>query len=207
REKLVELAAKHDIPVIEDNCYGDVHYDGEKPPALYALDDDPRQIYICSLSKIFAPGVRLGYVIAKPPMLERILAHRMDAGPNTLASAITHEYLKDRLWSHIETANDALKTKRDAMVDGLRRHLGNECTVTNPPGGLFVWVRLPDDADPAALKEIANRNGVDFAHGSGFHIHNNAGPYIRLAFGFPSVDQIQEGSKRLGNSLRELREA
>lgn len=205
RQKLVELARRHDVPVIEDNCYGDVHFDGDKPPALYALDDDPRQIYLCSLSKIFAPGVRLGYVLARQPMLERIMARRNDAGPNTLASAITHEYLKDRLWDHIEMANVGLKAKRDTLLTALHRHLGNECVVSRPAGGLFVWVRLPDDVDPGRLKEIAVEQGVDFAHGSDFHIHGNAGPYIRLAFGYPSIPEIEAGAERLGASLRAAR--
>jgi 2-aminoadipate transaminase len=205
RLKLVELAREYDIPVIEDNCYGDVHYDGEKPPALYALDDDPRQIYLCSLSKIFAPGVRLGYLLVRPPMLDKVLAKRNDAGPNTLASAVTHEYLKDRLWQHVEMANQALKVKRDTMIASLNRQLGNECIVSHPPGGLFIWVKLPDDVDPGRLKEIAVERGVDFAHGSDFHIRNDAGPYIRLAFGFPTVDEIEEGAVRLGESLRQAR--
>ncbi len=205
RLQLIELARCHDVPVIEDNCYGDVHYDGDKPQALYALDDDPRQIYLCSLSKIFAPGVRLGYLVVRPPMLEKVLAKRNDAGPNTLASAITHEYLKDRLWQHVEMANDGLKVKRDTMLAALHRQLGNECAVSQPPGGLFIWIRLPDDVDPGRLKEIAVDNGVDFAHGSDFHIRNDAGPHIRLAFGFPSVAEIEEGVSRLGKSVRQAK--
>ena len=205
RLELIELARRHDLPVVEDNCYADVHYDGQKQPALYALDPDPRQLYACSLSKIFAPGVRLGYIVARPPMLEKVAARRNDAGPNTLASAITHEYLKDRLWDHIAMANAALKVKRDTMVACLRRELGNECAVSNPPGGLFIWVRLPDDVDPGRLKEIAVGNGVDFAHGSDFHIRRNAGPFIRLAFGYPSVTEIEAGVARLGTSLRAAR--
>lgn len=205
RLQLVELARDHDVPVIEDNCYGDVHYDGDKPPALYALDDDPRQIYLCSLSKIFAPGVRLGYLVVRPPMLEKVLAKRNDAGPNTLASAITHEYLKDCLWQHVEMANAGLKVKRDTMLAALNRQLGNECIVSHPAGGLFIWVRLPDDVDPGRLKEIAVGRGVDFAHGSDFHIRNDAGPYIRLAFGFPTATEIEDGVARLGESLRLVR--
>ena len=205
RLELIELARRHDLPVVEDNCYADVHYDGQKQPALYALDPDPRQLYACSLSKIFAPGVRLGYIIARPPMLEKVAARRNDAGPNTLASAITHEYLKDRLWDHIAMANTALKVKRDTMVSCLRRELGNECVVSNPPGGLFIWVRLPDDVDPGRLKEIAVGNGVDFAHGSDFHIRRDAGPFIRLAFGYPTVAEIETGVARLGASLRAAR--
>ena len=207
RLELIELARRHDCYVVEDNCYADVHFEGEKPPALYALDDDPRQIYLCSLSKIFAPGVRLGYLTAAPAVLERILAKRNDAGPNTLAAAITHEYLHDRLWEHIDMVKAALKVKRDAMLAGLEAHLGNQCSFSRPVGGLFTWVRLPDDVDIARLQVIAADNDVNFAHGSNFHIRNDAGPYIRLAFGFPTVAEIEAGMARLGESVRAARGA
>ena len=205
RLRLVELARRHGVTVVEDNCYGDVHYEGEVPPALYALDDAPGQIYLCSLSKIFAPGVRLGYMVVRPPMLERVLSRRHDAGPNTLASAIVHEYLKERLWDHVAMANRSLKVKRDTMVAALQRELGNECSVARPPGGLFIWVRLPDDVDPDRMIAAGMEHGVEVAHGSEFHVRNDAGPCIRLAFGFPAVDEIEEGVRRLGAGLRAAR--
>jgi 2-aminoadipate transaminase len=205
RLELIELARRHDCMVVEDNCYADVHFEGDKPPALYALDDDPRHIYLCSLSKIFAPGVRLGYFTAAPAMLERILAQRHDAGPNTLAAAITHEYLQGRLWQHVEMISAALKVKRDAMLAGLETHLGNLCSFSHPVGGLFIWVRLPDDVDPGRLQEVAAERDVSFAHGSNFHIRGDAGPYIRLAFGFPTVAEIETGMARLGDSVRAAR--
>lgn len=205
RLELVALARQYDCVVVEDNCYADVHFEGEKPPALYALDDGPNQIYICSLSKIFAPGVRLGYLAAAPDMLERLLVHRNDAGPNTLAAAITAGYLEGRLWEHVEMANAALKIKRDAMLEALESELGNLCSWSRPIGGLFIWVRLPDDVDPGHLQEVAAAHEVSFAHGSNFHIHGDAGPYIRLAFGFPAVDEIREGIARLGVAVREAR--
>ena len=95
RKQLIELGKHYGVPIIEDNCYADVHYEGPLEPALYALDDDPNIIYLCSLSKILAPGFRLGYIYSKPPMLERLLARRSDAGSNSLAAAITAEFYKD----------------------------------------------------------------------------------------------------------------
>ncbi|MEM7020330.1 MAG: PLP-dependent aminotransferase family protein, partial [Pseudomonadota bacterium] len=95
RLEMVELARKFEVPIVEDNCYADVHYEGPIEPAIYALDDDPNHIYLCSLSKILAPGLRLGYILARPPMLEKILARRHDAGSNYLASAIVAEFYKN----------------------------------------------------------------------------------------------------------------
>ena len=203
RAELLACAKRHGCLVVEDNCYGDVHYDGAKPPALYAMDDWPEQVHIGSLSKIFAPGVRLGYVLARPPLLDRILARRHDAGPNTLSAAITTEYLGPDLWGHIEHANAALKVKRDTMLAALETHLGNWCSWSRPVGGLFIWVRLPDGLDTETLAALAAGRGVAFKPGSEYHVAGRDVPYIRLAFGFPDVAAIETGIARLGESIRE----
>ena len=208
RLELLRIAREHHCIVVEDNCYGDVHYEGDKPPALYALDDGPNQVYLCSLSKIFAPGVRLGYLTASSQELfERIIARRHDAGSNTLAAAITAEYLQGRLWAHCEMANVALKEKRDAMLAALETGLGNSCSWSHPPGGLFIWVRLPDEVDREELETIAAEREVSFAHGWDFHIHGEGGPYIRLAFGFATVPNIHEGIARLARSIEDASRA
>ena len=204
RLELLRIAREHDCIVVEDNCYADVHYEGEKPPALYALDDGPNQVYLCSLSKIFAPGVRLGYFTASSqPLFERILARRYDAGSNTLAAAITVEYLQGRIWQHCEMANVALKEKRDAMLSALEKELGNSCSWSRPAGGMFIWVRLPDTVDRQRLESLATDREVSFAQGSSFHIHEEGGPYIRLAFGFARVPDIHEGVARLARCIEQ----
>ena len=203
RVKLVELAQRFNTVLVEDNCYGDVHFEGAKEPALYTLDDRPESIYIGSLSKIFAPGVRLGYVYARPPMLEKITAQRFDAGPNSLASAIMAEYLRDRLWEHIEHANVALKEKRDAMLTALDTALGNICAISQPVGGLFIWVKLPDNVDRKRLAQLAEQRSVGYAKGANFHIHNADVPYLRLAFGHVPEDLIREGIPVLASCIRD----
>ena len=206
RLELLEVVNEYDAVLVEDNCYGDVHYEGEKPPAFYALDDSPNQVYLCSLSKIFAPGVRLGYLYARPPMLERLLARRHDAGPNTLAAAIMTRYLEGRLWEHCEAANAALRLKRDAVLEALETHLGNACSWSHPVGGLFVWVRVPEDVDVARLAVACAERDVYFAPGANFELDNRKVSYLRLAFGFPRVDDIHEGIRRLGEGLGAVRE-
>ena len=202
RLELLRVARAHRCIVVEDNCYGDVHYEGEKPPALYALDPGPLQVYLGSLSKIFAPGVRLGYLTASSdPLFERILARRHDAGPNTLAAAITAEYLESRLREHCERANLALREKRDAMLAALEAELGNTCSWSRPPGGLFIWVRLPEGVDRQRLEALAAEREVAFSHGSEFHVRGEAVPCIRLAFGFARVPDIHEGVARLARCI------
>lgn len=205
RLELIDIARRFDMPVVEDNCYADVHFEGEKPKAIYALDGDPRHIYMCSLSKIFAPGVRLGYLYAKAPWFQKIVSRRLDAGPNTLAAAITNEYLEGRLWEHCERNNAALKLKRDAMFEALESSLGNVCTWSHPVGGLFLWLRLPDDVDRKRLAVLAEERGVKYALGSAFHCENADEPYIRLAFGYPPETDIRAGIPVLASCILDAR--
>lgn len=205
REQMIELAAEYDVPIVEDNCYADVHYEGNIEPALFALDDSPNQIYLGSLSKILAPGFRLGYIYARPPMLEKILARRNDAGSNFLASAIAAEFYKDGIAAHASVTNPVLKVKRDLTVNGLAAEVSDICAWSNPAGGLFVWVRLPEDVDRKKLTEIAAERGVAYLPGVAFHYANRNKPFLRLAFGHLTEEQIVEGIPVLAQCIREAR--
>lgn len=205
RLALIELAGRYDVPVVEDNCYADVHFEGTVEPALYALDASPNQIYVCSLSKILGPGLRLGYVLARPPMLERIAARRNDAGSNTLAAAVAAEFYADGIWQHAEVVNEALVQKRDRLLAALTAHLDDLCVWSKPPGGLFVWVRLPSDVDRKRLWELCQAKGVNYLPGSLFHYAGADVPYLRLAFGHLNSTTIDDGVERLADCIRRAR--
>ena len=205
RRLLLDIAIHHDIPIVEDNCYGDVHFDGDKPPALYALSDYGKIIYLCSLSKILGPGLRLGYLYAKPPLLDTILARRHDAGGNYLAAAVVAELYKDGVWEITEELNEALKVKKNLVVDGLAAAGADVCVASNPPGGLFVWVRFPEDVDQPKLLQLAAERNFRYAPGANFHIHGESIPYLRLAFGHVPDDDIRDGMPVLAQCLREAR--
>ena len=205
RHQLIEVAAARDIPIIDDNCYGDVHYDGEKPPALYALSDYENIIYMCSLSKILAPGLRLGYLYARPKLLDTILARRHDAGSNYLAAAVVAELYKDGVWPLTDELNESLKVKKNLVVDGLAEAAGDVCVASNPSGGLFVWVRFPDDVDQAKLARLTAERNFFYAAGANFHIHAKQVPYLRLAFGHVPDDDIRDGMPILAQCIREAR--
>ena len=205
RRALIDIAAERNIPIVEDNCYGDVHYDGDKPPALYALSDYENIVYVCSLSKILAPGLRLGYFIAKPKLLDAILARRHDAGGNTLAAAVVAELYKDGVWPLTEELNDALKVKKNLVVEGLAASGDDVCVSSNPSGGLFVWVRFDDDVDQQKLARLTAERQLYYAPGANFHIHDEAVPYLRLAFGHVPDDDIAAGMPILAQCLREAR--
>ncbi|MXY54397.1 MAG: PLP-dependent aminotransferase family protein [Gammaproteobacteria bacterium] len=205
RRRLIDIARERDIPVVEDNCYGDVHFDGDKPPALYALSDYDKIIYMCSLSKILAPGMRLGYLYAQQELLDRILSRRHDAGGNYLAAAIVAELYRDGVWDLTEELNVSLATKKNLVVDGLAAEAADVCAWSNPAGGLFVWVRFPEDVDQDKLLKLTAEAGFYYAQGANFHIAGERVPYLRLAFGHVPDDDIRDGIPVLARCIRQSR--
>ncbi len=202
RELLIETARRHGVTIVEDNCYADVRYEGDVPPTLYTLTGGDGVVYLGSLSKIFAAGVRLGYLVAQPELLAQIVSRRYDNGPSTLAASVVAEYLEGNMWEHIERQNTALRAKRDALVEALREEAPEGCSWLDPVGGMFLWLHLPDGVEAKRLQEIGQEHAVGFALGSNFHIHHTPIPYIRLAFAHPTPEQVREGALRLCRSIR-----
>ena len=205
KRELIEIATCYDIPLVEDNCYGDVHFDGDKVPCAFALDDSPNQIYIGSLSKILAPGVRLGYLLAREPMLSKIVSKRYDAGSNYFASAVVAEFYRNGIEEHCDATNPVLKHKRDLLMAALEDTLDDICIWSVPVGGLFLWLRMPEDVDIKKLTQIANDKNFYFANGKGFHVDYKDVPYIRLAFGHVQDHLIQEGIPILADAIKQAR--
>lgn len=203
RHALLKIARQFDILIVEDNCYGDVHFEGEVPPSLYALAEKGDVVYICSLSKIFAAGLRMGYLLAQPEQLERITAKRLDLGNSVLAASICAAFLEKRLWEHVERHNAALDEKRKALLSSLDEHLADLCRWTAPRGGLFLWLQLPSDIDLDLLDELSAERGVGYAPGSAFHIEGDRVPAIRLAFGYPAAAEIRRGVGILTGCIRD----
>ena len=205
KRELVALAKLHDIPLVEDNCYGDVHFEGEKTPAAFALEPWDKHVYIGSLSKILAPGVRLGYLYAENPLFAKIVSKRFDAGSNTFAAAVAAEFYRAGVWEHCDVANPVLKHKRDLLLDGLGASLADTCVWSHPVGGLFLWIRLRADTDMEKLLKLSNERGFFYAPGSNFHVAGADVPYIRLAFGHVPDDLIVEGVPILAGAIAEAR--
>jgi 2-aminoadipate transaminase len=134
-----------------------------------------------------------------------MLQNKVDGGTNMLASMILAEYFKDHLWSHIDTVNAVMLARRDAMTASLADHfgpLGEEVWWTNPPGGLFIWLRVPDGTDIDEAVRLAGTQGVICPTGRAFNPADEEVPYLRLAFGFPSIEDIQDGIPILAESIR-----
>ncbi len=206
RLQMIEAARDFDVLLVEDNCYGDVHYDdAPRPPqSLYALANGEGVVYIGSLSKILGAGVRIGYLMARQPLQQRFLDERFDAGQSTLSSSIVAELLRGRLPAQIERNNAALLPKRDALLAALERELGGICTWRKPAGAMFLWVGLPEEVDREALFAISERRGLDYGYGAAYHAGGEDVPFLRLAYACPSVARIHEGVELLAACLREL---
>ncbi len=216
RLELIETAREHDLLLVEDNCYADVHYDDAPTPpqSLYTLAGGERVVYIGSLSKILGAGVRIGYFIARQPLQQRFLDRRFDAGHSTLSASVVAEFLRGRLATQIERNNAALRPRRDALLAALAAHFGDGgeegsangsiCTWRRPAGAMFLWVGLPPEVDRSALTALAEQRGLHFGYGADYHAPGRDIPWLRLAYGRADAAEIKRGVERLVDCLRDL---
>lgn len=204
REQMLALAKRFAVPILEDDCYGDVHFEADPPPpALYTLSGGSNVAYIGSCSKIMGPGLRLGYMCI-PPELDGIRSERISAKASGLSSMIVAEYLKTNLQEHLQRHNEVLKAKRDLMLELLEEHLGEICSWNQPRGGLFCWIRLPVGLDVAALEKAAAAQEVVFTPGRDFHYAKEEMGYLRLSYTHMSHEDIQHGITRLADCIKAL---
>ncbi len=206
RLQLIETARDLDVLLVEDNCYGDVHYDdAPRPPrSLHSLSGGDGVVYIGSLSKILGAGVRIGYFVCRQPLQQRFLDQRFDAGQSTLAASVVAELLRGRLSAQIERNNAALLAKRDALLKALAEELGGVCTWRQPAGAMFLWLGLPQEVDRQALLTLAEQRGLDYGPGTAYHVQGDDVPFLRLAYACPSVAGIRDGVRLLAGCLRDL---
>ena len=204
REKLLEATQRYGIPVVDDDCYADLLFGIPAPKSLYAMDPDS-VIYIGSFSKILGPGMRLGFFSAKDEWLQNMLDWKIDGGTNNFAAFVAAEYFKDHLWDHIGDINEIVKSKLDVVVDALDANKDAFLEHSNPKGGLFIWIKLPEDADPNRILEIATEKGVRYGTGKAFDSQGRDVHYLRIAFGYASHDDFREGIPLLAECVREAR--
>jgi 2-aminoadipate transaminase len=204
RERLLQLARTYELPIVEDDTYGDISYEPLSERAVYALADPGEVMYIGSFSKILGPGIRLGFFLAPEPLLQRLMPWKLDGGTSALSQMITAEYFKDHLWVHVEEGRAATKEKRNLLLDALESEFGNVPGVswTKPDGGLFVWIKVPEEVDRTRLQELATARGIVYATGQAFHAGGQDVPYIRLAFGWIDRDAVVPGLRAMADCIR-----
>jgi 2-aminoadipate transaminase len=204
RVRLLELAKKHGVIVIEDNPYGRLRFEGEDVPALRSMDDDV--IYLGTFSKVFSPGLRVGWVVAPAPILGKFVKMKQagDLCSSSFAQHLLDRYFHENSWTaNVDALRDVYRERRDAMLEALEEHFPSEAVWTRPAGGFFVWATLPDWLDTGEMLAAAMRKKVAYVPGDGFYADGSGTNSMRLNFSYPSPDEIQEGVKRLGKVIKE----
>lgn len=198
RQHLLQIAQQHDIAIYEDECYADLVWDETRPPALYALDTDARVVHIGTFSKTIAPALRVGYVVANWSLLGQLLAVKTDAGSGALEQMLLAEYCEAHFKPHVTALNRTLKGKLDCLTDALDREFGSAAHYVVPPGGIFLWLRLPEQVDTSALAQAAAAEGIAINPGVEWsHNMSNSHNWLRLCYANPDKDTIREGVAKL----------
>ena len=206
RKRLVEVAHEREVLVLEDNPYGLLRYEGAPNPPLYSLDGGVYVMYLGTFSKILSPGIRLGWVVAPAPVLEKINLGKQaaDLCTSTLSQLMVQAYFEEGRWrDYVESLTDIYRTRRDTMLDALAEHFPPQAQWTRPGGGLFIWATLPDFIDTTDLLARALRDNVAFVPGEGAYLDGRGRNAMRLNFSGSDEDAIREGVRRLGEVITE----
>ncbi|HEY65870.1 MAG TPA: PLP-dependent aminotransferase family protein [Caldilineae bacterium] len=208
RQRLLSLARRFQVPILEDDSYGDLYYDETPPAPLLASDRHEGVLYLGSFSALLGPGLRLGWLLAPTSIMGALttLKQMADLHPGTLVQVMALEVLRTgRLDDHLEWARHAYARRRDAMEQALRRHAASELTWEAPQGGFYYWCRLPDGIHARDLLREAADEGVVFVPGEVFFPDGGGESFLRLNFSYPTEAEIEEGVRRLARAIRWLR--
>jgi 2-aminoadipate transaminase len=219
RHELVLLADRYGIPIIEDDPYGQLRYEGEHLPPLIVLDRENLRrdngysigniIYLSTFSKTLSPGIRLGWIVAPPPVIAKMvqLKQGSDLHTSTFTQMVAYEVARDNfLDEHIKLIRKVYGERRGVMLQALEEFFPSEATWTKPKGGLFLWVSLPEGMDCHGLFDAALKENVAFVPGDCFYAangHQEEGRrHFRLNFSNAQPEQIREGIRRLGLAIK-----
>lgn len=212
RLRLLDLAAELDVPIVEDSPYTELRYEGVAPPAIQALDiarcgeiEASRVIHCGSFSKVFTPGLRVGWVCAATPVIQKLtlIKQASDLNSSRLNQMVVHE-LASTMWDEqVAKARASYLAKRDAMLCALAQHMPDGVTWSRPEGGMFIWVILPEGLNAAELLPRAvEEAGAAYVPGEAFFADRSGPNTMRLSYSLPSVGDIEAGIARLGALLR-----
>ena len=204
RKALVALAQKHGLPILEDDAYFDLRFDGEKVPTMYSLDDQGLVMYCGTFSKTMAAGMRLGWCVAAPNVISRLTGMKSDSGSNAFTSYVAAQFCgSGALQEHISELRPLYKHRRDVMLAALEEHMPEGATWTTPAGGFVIWLTLPEGVACAPLAEAAMKRGVGVSQGVMFFANGGGEQNVRLSYSFNDDAEIQKGIAILGELVKE----
>ena len=200
REQLVALCREAHVPIVEDNPYGLLRFEGDPLPTLRSMDPQ-NVIYLGTVSKVFSPGVRVGWAVAEPGVLQRLILAKeaADLCGSNFNMLITERYFAGEHWRQtLERLVGVYRSRRDAMLAALKERFPADARWTRPAGGFYVWVTLPRYFDTQAMLAAAVERRVAYVPGTGFYPDGRGRDRMRLAFCYPPEESIVEGVRRLG---------
>ncbi|MGH2636733.1 MAG: PLP-dependent aminotransferase family protein [Actinomycetota bacterium] len=203
RERLVALCREARLPIVEDNPYGLLRFEGVPEPTLRSLDPH-NVIYLGTVSKVFSPGVRVGWAVAEPGVLQRLVLAKeaADLCGSQFTMLVTERYFDGELWRrNLARLVDTYRARRDVMLSALEQRFPADASWTRPAGGFYVWVTLPEYFDTPTLLAAAVERKVAYVPGTAFYPDGRGRQQMRLSFSYPTEDRISEGVRRLGELL------
>lgn len=207
RRRLILLSKRYQTPILEDDPYGDVYFQEKRPQPLKALDTQGQVIYLSTFSKILAPGLRVAWLAAPEPMIERLSLHKQifDLNTNAIGQWCISEILRRNLLDeHLAMLRQHYERKRNLMLQAIQRYWPEEVRVSQPQGGFNLWCRLPGDLRTRTLLREAANERVAFVIGEPFHVDGGGQQQFRLSFAYPSEQDIDEAIRRIGNAMKRL---
>ena len=203
RAELLRLSAEYGVPIFEDDCYADLIWSGQRPPSIYAMSPAGGGIHIGSFSKSIAPALRVGFIVAPWEVMSRMLALKTDAGSGALEQMVLAEYCKPHFATHVPALTGALRKKLDTLMEAVNEQFGTAAEFEEPKGGIFLWIKLPDNVDTLKLYQAALAAGVSINPGPEWSTDKrDARPSLRLCIASPSHQQIRAGVAVLAEVCR-----
>ncbi len=205
RKHLIEISQEYDIPILEDDPYVELRYSGEEVPSIKSLDKNGNVIYMSTFSKIFAPGMRLGWIVADEEVAKKITVAKQgtDLCTNVFCQYLANEYITSgAIDRQIPEIRKLYKGKRDKMLEALEKYFPEGCEWNKPDGGMFIWATVPEKIDTEKMFPEAVKENVAYIHGAAFCVDGSGHNAMRLNFSNADEEKIEEGIKRLGNLIK-----